>query len=74
MGKFDSSLNRVQPIFNALFSKDQSGASWLQPLLKMVKREGFPKPLEVTAELGDLTQEPQFEFPVDPPKSYLIME
>lgn len=71
MGKFDSSLNRVQPIFNALYKKDPSGASWLQPLLRMVKREGYPKPLKITANLGDLTQKPQFEFSVDPPKSYL---
>jgi hypothetical protein len=37
----------------------------------MVKREGYPKPSKITAKLGDLTQELQFEFPVDPPKSYL---
>jgi hypothetical protein len=71
MGEFDSSLKRVQPIFKALYKKDPSGASWLQPLLKMVKREGYPKPLKITANLGDLTQKPLFEFPVDPPKSYL---
>lgn len=71
MGEFDSSLNRVQPVFNALYKKDPSGASWLQPLLKMVKREGYPKPLKIPADLGNLTQKPQFEFPVNPPKSYL---
>jgi hypothetical protein len=71
MGKFDSSLKRVQPVFKALYKKDPSGVSWLQPLLKMVKREGYPKPLEITSNLGDLTQKPQFEFPVNPPKSYL---
>ena len=71
MGKFNSSLNRVQPVFKALYKRDPSGASWLQPLLRMVKREGYPRPLKIAADLGDLTEDPQFEFPVDPPKLYL---
>lgn len=71
MGKFDSSLKRVQPVFKALYKKDTSGASWLQPFLKMAKREWYPKPLKIPIDLGNLIQEPQFEFAVDPPKSYL---
>ena len=37
MGKRNSSLTRVQPIFDTLFRKDPSGASWLYKLLEMPK-------------------------------------
>jgi hypothetical protein len=70
MGRLDSSLNRVQPVFKALYKKDPSGALWLQPLLMLTKREGYPKPLEIPVNLGELTQL-KFEFSVDPPKRYL---
>jgi len=70
MGRFDSSLNRVQPVFKALYKKDPSGASWLQALLMLAKREGYPKPLKIPDNLGNLTQL-KFEFAVDPPKRYL---
>lgn len=70
MGRFDSSLNRVQPVFKALYKKDPSGASWIQALLMLAKREGYPKPLKIPVNLGDLTQL-KFELAVDPSKQYL---
>lgn len=38
MGRYDSSLTRVVPVFNTLLSRDRSGASWLGPLLNLGSR------------------------------------
>jgi hypothetical protein len=35
MGKYDSSLTRVVPVFNALMDRDQTGCSWVPVLLKL---------------------------------------
>jgi hypothetical protein len=35
MGKYDSSLTRVQPVFDRLFAKDPKGQSWVPQLLKL---------------------------------------
>lgn len=71
MGKFDSSLTRVQPVFEALYRRDASGETWLRQLLGMASRSSGPEPITVPANLGQLVEPPRFEFPVDPPKSYL---
>jgi len=71
MGRFDSSLTRVQPVFQALFRRDTSGETWLRQLLGMAKRRAGPEPVTIPARVGQLVEPPQFEFPVDPPKSYL---
>src|SRR3954447_10014557 len=64
MGRYDSSLTRVQPIFAALYEADQSGASWLPKLLGMGGR-GSPE------VVGVLEREPQYEFPAEPPRDFL---
>ncbi len=71
MGKFNSSLTRVQPVFNALYERDASGETWLCQLLGMANRGVGPEPVAIPADLGQLVEPPQFEFPADPPKSYL---
>ena len=38
MGKFNSSLTRVVPVFNALMNGDSTGKSWLPVLLKLGSR------------------------------------
>ena len=71
MGKFDSSLTRVQPIFRALYEKDSSSTSWLRELLELGERAGLPQTVPLPETLGELEQQPCFEFPVDPPKALL---
>lgn len=71
MGILNSSETRVQPVFNTLHKHDKSGQNWLQPLLEIVNREDGPTPVRIPKNLGQLTDEPQFEFPVDPSKAYL---
>jgi hypothetical protein len=64
LGKYNSSLTRVQPIFTALSDKDESGATWLDTLLGM----GGTHP---DATVGHLVSAPRFEYLVAPPKSLL---
>lgn len=71
MGKFDSSLTRVQPILRALYEKDPSSTSWLRELLGLGERAGLPQTVPLPETLGELEQQPCFEFPVDPPKTFL---
>lgn len=71
MGKFDSSLTRVQPVFEALYRRDASGETWLRQLLGQSSRSAGPRPISIPAGLGQLIEPPQYEFPVDPPKAYL---
>jgi len=71
LGRFDSSLTRVKPVFEALYQLDASGETWLRQLLGMAKRRVGPEPATIPTTLGRLVKPPQFESPVDPPKSYL---
>ncbi|HYF80519.1 MAG TPA: hypothetical protein VD973_25710 [Symbiobacteriaceae bacterium] len=71
MGKFDSSLTRVQPVFDELLSRDPLGQTWLPDLLQLPQRTDGPRQL-LPAAPGSLTpgQSP-YEFPVVPSKEYL---
>ena len=71
MGKFDSSLTRVQPVFEALYLRDASGEAWLRPLLEMARHTAGPAPMAIPADVGQLVAPPQFEFAADPPRSLL---
>jgi len=71
MGKFDSSLTRVQPVFKALYWQDTTGEAWLRRLLGMAQREAGAETVAVPAALGYLAAPPQFEFPANPPKDCL---
>jgi hypothetical protein len=71
LGKFDSSLTRVQPVFEALYQRDTSGETWLGPLLGMGTRGVGPESVAIPPDLGPLEKPPQFEFSADPPKSFL---
>ena len=67
MGKYDSSLTRVQPVFNALYKKDSTGKSWISPLLQLGSRaEQVYIPDAIS-----LLQQPVFELSTDPPLSFL---
>lgn len=44
MGKLDSSRTRVRPVFGELVTRDPSGASWLNELLALPRREGPREP------------------------------
>ena len=71
MGKLNSSLTRVQPVFSALCSRDPSGVTWLRPLLEMARRTTGPEPMAIPADVGQLVVPRQFELAVDPPRSFL---
>jgi hypothetical protein len=71
MGRFDSSLTRVQPVFSALYEMDRSGESWLHQFLEMAARKTGSEPAEIPSTLGHLLVPPCFELLVDPPKPYL---
>ena len=71
MGKFNSSLTRVQPIFEALYETDPSGGSWVKSLLDIATRNDSLNSAATEINLGHFLKPPQFKFPVDPPKSYL---
>jgi hypothetical protein len=72
MGKYNSSLTRVQPIFNSLYKTDNTGKSWIRDLLKMANRNttNYSKN-EIFNDFGVLTKEPQFEFQLNPPNGFL---
>ena len=67
MGKFDSSLTRVQPVFNALYEKDPIGKSWVSALLQL----GSCSKQATIPDTIPLRQPPVFELSADPPKSFL---
>jgi len=57
-------------VFKALYDQDASGETWLRQLLGMA-HSGVEPEAAIPANLGQLLESPQFEFPADPPKSYL---
>jgi len=65
MGRFNSSLTRVKPTFNALYKKDPTGQTWLLDLLRLGNRDENQLP-----ELGVLQRPPAYEFCADPPKQF----
>lgn len=67
MGKYDSSLTRVQPVFNALYEKDPTGISWVKSFLRLGSRTDR----SITPDAIQLNQPPLFELSADPPKSFL---
>lgn len=68
MGKYDSSLTRVQPVFKALYCRDKKGESWLRPLLELATESGK---ISDDVELSGLVEAPIFELSAHPPKSFL---
>lgn len=71
MGKHDSSRTRVQPVFDALHSRDPSGDTWLRALLEMARHAAGPEPMAIPADVGQLVESPRFEFPANPPTPFL---
>jgi hypothetical protein len=67
LGKYDSSLTRVQPIFKALYNKDALGKSWVSKLLKLGSRTGQSD----IPDIIQLAHQPIFELSADPPKEFL---
>jgi len=70
MGRLDSSKTRVQPVFEALYRQDASGETWLRSLLGMAQREAGAETAAISPNLGRLASL-HFEFPADPPRTYL---
>lgn len=68
MGKYNSSLTRVQPIFNGLCRWDKTGKIWLEPLLRLGNRSAHK--LDNTT-LDPLVEAPLYELPIQPPKLFL---
>ncbi len=68
MGRFDSSLTRVQPVFNELFLQDKTGESWIKPLLELAS-DSNSKLDDI--KLHNLVDKPIFELSAHPPKSFL---
>jgi hypothetical protein len=70
VGQFDSSLTRVQPVFDQLWEGDPSGATWLPALLRATAHaDRVPGPL--LADPGTLTAKPEFEHRIAPPDAFL---
>lgn len=69
MGVYDSSRTRVQPIFDALYKQNKTGILWLTPLLNLARRPG--ERVAIPNWLDPLVEEPQYEFPVNPSRSFL---
>lgn len=53
MGEFDSSLTRVQPVFDELIERDPTGRSWLRDLLQAAPHADV-LPREILEEPGEL--------------------
>lgn len=54
MGKHDSSLTRVAPLFDALFARDDAGSNWLNDLLTLGSRRKIVATLpRTTAHAGE---------------------
>ena len=52
MGKYDSSLTRVAPVFDRLCEMDKTGLSWLSKLLKLPKLSNhLPRKIEDTSPI-----------------------
>ena len=68
MGIYNSSLTRVQPVFEHLYERDQSGTSWLLPLLRLASH---PNRVPVDFGPGQLVEPPRYEFPAPPPREFL---
>jgi hypothetical protein len=80
MGHFDSSLTRVQPVFNCLLDQDRSGTAWLEKLIHIAastrpastqpgsvgKLLEEETPADVTKRFGKV-----FERVVSPPTAFL---
>jgi hypothetical protein len=72
MGEYDSSLTRVQPVFEILLNQDPSGKSWLPILLDLSKKtSGHSKAF--LGSVGNILpkDEGYFEIPVPPPEHFL---
>lgn len=72
MGKYNSSLTRVVPVFDQLIRKDRSGVSWLKELLDLFpNRETFLS--EVWRDPGPISRIcfGNQEFCLDPPLRFL---
>lgn len=70
MGIHDSTRTRVEPIFDELFARDSTGASWLPPLAALPSRSGDAMRKGLTSALqrcgwGDS------EIPLPPPPALL---
>jgi hypothetical protein len=68
MGIYNSSLTRVQPVFEHLYERDQSGTSWLLPLLRLASHSNH---LPVDFDPGQLVEPPRYEFAAPPPREFL---
>jgi hypothetical protein len=72
MGKYDSSLTRVQPVFTTLLNRDPSGESWLPILFDLASQSTT----HVKASLGHIgkiipNEGGYFEIPVPPSGQFL---
>ncbi|MEJ7893341.1 MAG: hypothetical protein WKF94_11945 [Solirubrobacteraceae bacterium] len=72
MGKYDSSLTRVQPIFGTLLERDPTGASWISKILSSAPA-GKNIGAAASREPGTFTEHVQsrFEFPAPPSRRFL---
>jgi hypothetical protein len=68
MGIYNSSLTRVQPVFEYLYERDQNGTSWLLPLLRLANHSHH---VPIDFEPGPLVEAPCYEFPASPPREFL---
>lgn len=66
-----TAATRIRPVFKQLYEADESGQSWLAPLLRLGSRTAELLTEEELAGAGALEQPPLFEHDVAPPLDYL---
>lgn len=71
MGKYDSSLTRVQPVFEMLLKRDPSGKSWLPTLMNLAEQSS-DHDHNLGSQIGNIIPKKRFfEVPIPPPVKFL---
>jgi hypothetical protein len=71
MGQYDSSLTRVQPVFDALREKDPTGATWLLDLWRMAIATRNGHPVAPPESLGPIVASKVYERTIPPSTAFL---
>jgi len=66
-----TAASRIRPVFKQLYEADQTGQSWLAPLVTLGTRAADQLAAEDLAAIGALERPPLFEHEIAPPLDYL---
>jgi hypothetical protein len=71
MGQHNSSLTRVQPVFDALQDKDPTGETWLPALLRMATETRDGVVANPPMSFGPLLRRGDYERTIPPSTAFL---